>query len=145
MLTPDLGFRNGAGVGGCRVRCGRRGGDGAATDIARPGSAADGSSIGDSQPPETVLVVGPFLPIPPHGHLLEVRDPTRLQVGPDVHPRRAPPPPKVHHQVAAQRPPYLCRPPLLLAPILGDAFGGSGGAVESKDREVEERGMIGDG
>ena len=47
VLPPGLGFRNGAGVGSCRVRRGRRGGDGVATDLTGPRLAADGPSIGD--------------------------------------------------------------------------------------------------
>eukprot|EP00268_Persea_americana_P036367 TRINITY_DN3583_c0_g1_i1.p2 TRINITY_DN3583_c0_g1~~TRINITY_DN3583_c0_g1_i1.p2 ORF type:complete len:120 (-),score=14.83 TRINITY_DN3583_c0_g1_i1:253-612(-) len=104
-------------MGGVRVRRGSRGDHAPPPDPAWSGRPPQGPGCGDPQRTETSPFGGPLLPLPPHGHLLEVRDPTLLR-GAELHPHRVSPPPEVNHEEPAQRPPHRRRPRLLLAPLL---------------------------
>ncbi|CAN6848160.1 unnamed protein product [Brassica oleracea] len=95
---------NGSRVGCPRLRGRRRSDHGHPPNHARTRRAPQRLDRRHAQPPETVSLDHPLLPLPPHGHLLEVRDPPLLRRR-LVHSLRAPPPPEVDHEVPAQRAP----------------------------------------
>lgn len=105
-------------MGGPRLRCGGGGDHAGAADSPGARRAAAGARCGGAQRPEAAPRGGALLPLPPHGHLLEIRDAPHVRPGARVHPLRAPPPPKVHHEEPAQRPPHRRRASPLLAPLL---------------------------
>ncbi|KAI8021934.1 hypothetical protein LOK49_LG03G01009 [Camellia lanceoleosa] len=125
-------------MGSSRVRRRSRGHHGPPSHPPWRRSSTEGSNSRNTQPPQTLPLSRPFLPLPPDGHLLEVRDQTFLRITGFLHPNRTPAPPEIHHEVAAQRPPHRLCTHLLLAPLLRHPFGYSDRAVESEDREVEE-------
>lgn len=110
--------RNGTGVGRARICRGSRSHHGAAAYNPGSGGDPEGANRSDPKSAEAVPVRGAVLPLPSHGHILEVRDQSPLRVAGGVQPGRASPPPEIHHQEPAQRPPHRRRPHLLLAPLL---------------------------
>lgn len=107
-----------------------------------PGSRPDpkGPNHRDPEPPEAVPLRRALLPLPVNGYLLEVRDPTQLRVR-ILLPLRASPPPEVHHEVAAQRPPHRLRPHFLLASLLCYCSRCQDRPIEQADREAEGPGL----
>ena len=105
-------------MGGAGLRGGRGGGHAAAADAPGPRRPPPGHGLRGAGRAQADDVFGALLPLPAHGHLLEVRDAPHLRRRARLHPLRAPPPPEVHHEVAAERAPHRRRAAPLLGPLL---------------------------
>jgi hypothetical protein len=129
---------DGAGVGGAGVRGGRGGDHAAAADAAGPRRPPPGLDLRRARRAQADDVRRALLPLPAHGHLLEVRDAAHLQRRPRLHALRAPPPPQVHHEVAAQRAPHRRRAAPLLDPLLCHPARRQARRPAAAPRQVEE-------
>lgn len=110
-------------MGCARLRRGGRSDHDRAPDNAGARRTPQGARRRHAQPPETVSIHRPVLPLPADGHLLEVRDDAFVRRG-VVHAVGAPPPPEIDDEIPEERDPHRGGARVLLDPLLGHSSGG---------------------